>query len=74
MIQPGKPTLYAKTRFGSRAFKHLELVDAGEESFVYQADTDRGRLYVETVPYPDMIDLAAALAAAYEEEHNAGDA
>ena len=68
MTQPSKPTLYTRTSHGSTAFKNLEVVDPGEESFVYQADTDIGRLYVETTPYPDIKDLAAALVAAYEEE------
>ena len=68
MNQPSKPTIYAQTSRGSRAFRNVEMVDEGKDSFVYQADTDRGRLYAETEPHPDIQDLAAALVAAYEEE------
>ena len=68
MNQPSKPTLYAGTSGGVRAFRNVEIVDEGRESYVYQADTDRGRLYAETAVHPDIQDLAAALVAAYEEE------
>ena len=64
MKQPSKPTLY----FQGHVFHNLELVDEGKDSFVYQADTDLGRIYTETMPFPEMPELAAALLNTYREE------
>lgn len=68
MEQPNKSTIYATTSLGVRAFRNVELVDEGEDSFVYQADSGKGRLYAETVPHPGVKELSLALVTAYEEE------